>query len=360
VVVLGLAAGLLAPTGAGGAGVDLDACAPGQNVFTLDIDNPFFPLPVGRQWTLVGEDDGEIVAVQITVLDEVEPLYQGTLTARVVEELEWLDPNGDGVLDAGEELKEVSRNYFAQTQDGTVCYLGEDVDIYEGGVVVSHEGAWRADTAGHAPGISMPASPKPGMTFQQEVAPGIAEDEAKVVGIGPVTVPAGTFRETIRLREFNPLDRGKGYKAYAQDVGIIVDSGLLLVRLEPGAAAVSAAGRAAPADAVLPVVVEPADCGLLVRGGQLTLAWTGVAGTAQYGIEYSGTNLAFTNPNGTTPDAVHGLGGAGGGFVVVGTRVALAIPADLPAGRYQLRVVGLTADGQVVGRFSDALTLDVP
>jgi hypothetical protein len=52
----------------------------------------------------------------------------------------WEDGNADGVIDAGEDLIEVSLNYFAQNQDGTVCYFGEAVDMYEGGEIVSHGG----------------------------------------------------------------------------------------------------------------------------------------------------------------------------------------------------------------------------
>jgi hypothetical protein len=90
-------------------------------------------------------------------------------------------------------LIEISRNYFAQTEAGTVCYFGENVNIYEDGRVVSNDGSWRADgrrgLPGLAPGIFMSASPKPGMHFQQEVAPGVAEDEATIVGTGSVATP---------------------------------------------------------------------------------------------------------------------------------------------------------------------------
>jgi hypothetical protein len=129
----------------------------------------------------------------------------------------------------GENLREVSLNYFAQTQDGTVCYFGEVVDIYEGGIVVSHEGSWRADTRGNAPGIFMPAAPEPGMTFQQEFAPGIAENRATIVRSGTVTVPAGTFADTITVRDFNPLDGSRSTKVYARDVGLIRDDTLELI-----------------------------------------------------------------------------------------------------------------------------------
>ena len=67
---------------------------------------------------------------------------------------------------------EISRNYFAQTQDGTVCYFGEEVDIYGGdGNVVSNAGAWLADGQTNMLGIFMPASPEVGQAFQQEIAP---------------------------------------------------------------------------------------------------------------------------------------------------------------------------------------------
>lgn len=107
-----------------------------------------------------------------------------------------------------------------------MCYFGEDVDIYDAeGKVTSHSGAWRADGQTNLPGVLMPASPEVGTAFQQEVAPGIAEDQAKVVELGDsTTVPAGTFTDTISLVEINPLEGGRGdTKVYARGIGIIVD-----------------------------------------------------------------------------------------------------------------------------------------
>jgi hypothetical protein len=235
-VLLGLVAALLVPmavTGAKSASalVDPGLCSPNQT-FTLTINNPYFPLEVGQQWVYVGKEQGETIGLQITVLDETERLYPGrqAITTRVVEEVEWLDENADGVIDPNEPLIEVSRNFFAQTQDGTVCYFGEEVDIYEDGEIVSHEGAWRADDRGNAPGIYMPAEPQPGMTFQQEIAPGVAEDTATILRFGTVRVPAGTFTNAITVRDFNPLDGSRGTKVYAPGVGLVDDDGLQLIR----------------------------------------------------------------------------------------------------------------------------------
>lgn len=198
-------------------------CDPSRGDFTMDpvqSMNPYFPIDVGRQWIYAGEEDGEAVRLVITVLDQTE-VVDG-VTTRVVEEREWID----------DVLVEVSLNYYAVTEEKTVCYFGEAVDIYdEQGVVISHEGAWRADEPGNDPGIFMPPRPWPGVRFQMERAPGIAEDEAKIVGTGPITVMGQTFDDAIRLREFNPLDGGKGYKIFVPGIGMVIDGPVELVSL---------------------------------------------------------------------------------------------------------------------------------
>jgi hypothetical protein len=191
-------------------------CGPARQDFQLASTNPYFPMGVGRTWCYEGEEDGELVELRITVLDATE-LVAG-VTTRVIEEREWIDGT----------LVEVSLNYYAATSEGTICYFGEAVDIFEDGSV-SHEGAWRADEGENAPGIIMPPDPRPGVRFQMEVAPGIAEDEGRIVGIGPVTVPVGTFEDTIRFREYNPLDGDKGYKVFALGEGLVVDGPVVLV-----------------------------------------------------------------------------------------------------------------------------------
>jgi hypothetical protein len=232
--VVGLMLALPASAGGDAASqLDLGLCAPDQNRFTLDIDNEFFPLPVGGQWTFSGEEEGQTLGMQITVLDATETLSFDSqdVTTRVVEEREWFDTNADGAFDADEELIEVSLNYFAQTREGTVCYFGEEVDIYENGEVVSHEGSWRADEPGNAPGIYMPTEPEVGMRYQMEVAPGIAVDEATIVASGVERVLRGRLAETIEVVEVNPLDGSESVKVYAEHIGMIRDSAFELIRL---------------------------------------------------------------------------------------------------------------------------------
>jgi hypothetical protein len=198
----------------------LTACAPTVQNFPspLTSSNPYSPIDEGLQWTLEGEEDDVPVKLLLTILDETREI--DGITTRVFEEREWED----------DELIEISWNYVAQTANGTVCYFGEDVDDIEDDEVVDHAGRWCAEDTPdvNKAGIFMPADPKPGMTFLQEDAPGIALDGAKIVGSGPVTVPFDTFTETIRFREFSLIE-GKGdYKVFGNDFGLLVDGPLEL------------------------------------------------------------------------------------------------------------------------------------
>lgn len=195
-------------------------CDPETGPFSLIIDNGFFPLVVGSQSVLEGVDDeGTEIRIEINVLDETE-VIAGVVT-RVVEEVEFEDG----------ELVEISRNFFAQSSDGTVCYFGEDVDDFEDGEVVSNEGAWRAGENGNVPGIIMPANPQVGDVFMQEGAFGLAEDQAEVIALGEaISVPAGTFNDTLTTEDCNPLEDGAiDEKVYIQGIGLAIDEDAELI-----------------------------------------------------------------------------------------------------------------------------------
>jgi len=199
--------------------LSIAVCDPGAGPFSLTIDNPYFPLPVGKHLVLEGNEGATLLRVEFSVLDETE-IVAG-VTTRVVEERE----TEDG------ELIEISRNYFAQAPDGTVCYFGEAVDDYDGGEIVGHGGAWRAGEDGNQPGIIMPAAPTVGMRYKQEVAPGVAEDRGEIVQMGEsLTVPAGTFEDTLEVRETSPLDIGSSRKVYVRDIGMAVDGAIELIQ----------------------------------------------------------------------------------------------------------------------------------
>lgn len=182
--------------------------------FSLVIDNGFFPVVVGSEIVLEGVDDeGTLVRVEMTVPGDTE-VVAGVET-RVLVETEFED----------DELIEVSRNFLVQAPDGTVCYYGEEVDNIEDGEVINHDGSWRAGENGNLPGIIMPAEPEVGMVFQQEAAPGIAEDQAEVIALGEeIDVPAGMFSDTVTMEDCNPLEEdSKDLKVYVDGIGLAID-----------------------------------------------------------------------------------------------------------------------------------------
>ena len=81
----------------------------------------------------------------------------------------------------------------------------------------------------------MPPTLEVGQAFHQEIAPGVAEDQARVIALGEVVeVPAGRFRDTATLFDVNPLDGSSGEKVYAPGIGLIVDGPAEMTSFRPG------------------------------------------------------------------------------------------------------------------------------
>jgi len=198
----------------------LSACDPATANFGLKIDNPWLPLPEGRQLVLEGEEDGVEIRVEIDALDVTETV--GTVQTRVVTETEYRD----------NALYERAQNYFAQAADGTVCYFGEQVAFYENDVIVRTDGSWRAEGTSK-PGIQMPATPRESTQFYQEFAPGVAEDRSAIAGVGEsFDTPYASLDDVVRMLDWNPLegesvDDGEE-KRYAAGVGLVGDGPLQL------------------------------------------------------------------------------------------------------------------------------------
>jgi len=192
--------------------LDIAVCDPANGPFSNVIDNEFFPYPVGTVYVL--EEEGG-ARVEISALDETE-LVSGVST-RVIEEREW----------EGGELAEVSRNFFAQASDKTVCYFGEEVDDYKNGEIVGHGGAWRADEGENKAGIIMPGTPLVGQSYQQEVAPGVAMDSARHEAMNETfTTPFGTFVDVLLVQE-----QPSSTKRYQRGFGLIYDDGAVLTEI---------------------------------------------------------------------------------------------------------------------------------
>jgi hypothetical protein len=78
----------------------------------------------------------------------------------------------------------------------------------------------------------MPGDAALGQQFEQERAPGVAEDMAEIVETGiRAHVAAGTFKGSIKTRETSPLEPGnEEFKLYAPGVGLVLDDTLELIQ----------------------------------------------------------------------------------------------------------------------------------
>ena len=190
--------------------------------FTTVGRNPYFILEPGYQIVLEGEEDGVAIEKTVTVLDHTR-IVDGVET-RAIEEREFEDG----------ELIEVSINYFAICQEtNSVFYFGEDVDDYEDGEIVGHDGAWLAGVNGARPGILIPGTVLLGAKYYQETDFEVALDRAENIALDiEVETPFGTFTDTFETLETSPLEPGEeSIKNYAPGIGLVFDDVIFLTEI---------------------------------------------------------------------------------------------------------------------------------
>jgi hypothetical protein len=179
--------------------------------FVAGVDNRLFPLPLGRRLIYRGTEDGEPEQVVTDVTRDRKTI----LGVRVVVVLDRVYLSG--------ELIEKTFDWYAQDRHGNVWYFGEDTREFENGKVVSTAGSFEAGKDGARAGIIMRAHPKLGQVTPQESAPGVAEDESRVLDRNVmVAVPYGTFRHCLETEDFTPLEPGAlEQKFYCRGVGVV-------------------------------------------------------------------------------------------------------------------------------------------
>ena len=183
--------------------------------FVPRVTNTFFPLVPGTTFEYEGETEEGVETVIVEVLEETRTIMG--IGATVVRDRVFLDG----------ELIEDTFDWFAQQSTGDVWYLGEDSKEIEDGEVVSTEGSWEAGVDGAKPGIIMWGDPAAHLdeVYRQEYYPGVAEDEATVIGVDEtVEVPYGSFTACIRTEDRNPLEPGAvEHKVYCPGVGLTLE-----------------------------------------------------------------------------------------------------------------------------------------
>lgn len=179
-----------------------------------DITNPLLPLAYLKQDILEGSEGGMKIRIERTILPNKHKSFKiagQTVDALVMEDREI--KNG--------ALEEVTLDYFAQDDEGTVYYLGEDVDEYDNGKVKGHSGAWLFGKDTQHAGVIIPAHPKVGDKFKSEDVSKEIHEEDEVVSVGEtVSVPAGTYENCVKVQELL-ADGEIEFKFYAPGVGVI-------------------------------------------------------------------------------------------------------------------------------------------
>ena len=193
----------------------------------LDITNPFHPFQPGGVKVFTGRRDrAKSVIVDLYLSDtRIFPLGGGVdVRCHVLRETEF---------ERG-RISEISRNYFAQADDGAVYYFGETVDKYENGGITSHEGSWLVGgptmtgdpsdtTAAIVPAVFMVNHPVVGDGFKPEDLFPVVDETVTVKAVGrEVGTPAGRFTGAIQVVETSQLpDSPPETKWYAPVVGVV-------------------------------------------------------------------------------------------------------------------------------------------
>jgi hypothetical protein len=218
VVTVGLLLAVTAGSGAeaiapqsGGLPEDGEPFALDPARFTVQIDNPYWPMEPGTRWTFRETDaEGSQRTVVVTVTSRTKEIANG-ITARVVR---------DTVTEKGAVLEDTF-DWYAQDDVGNIWYLGERTAEFAHGKVTSRHGSFEAGVKGAMAGVVVPATPVAGLRYRQEYYAGEAEDRAEVLGVDEqVEVAAGHFEHALMTKETTPLEpKVLELKFYARNIG---------------------------------------------------------------------------------------------------------------------------------------------
>jgi hypothetical protein len=191
---------------------------PPPSSFAHPRANPWFPLRPGTVWRLRGVEDGHRFSQRTTVTHRTRVV--AGVRVRVVR---------DVVRRLDGSVAELTHDWYAATDRGTVWYYGEATATYDrDGHLVDREGSWQAGVDGAVAGRIMPAHPRVTDAFRQEYKRGVAEDQGWIVQLGAdARTPAVTTAHALRSLEWNRLEPSVvSQKLYVRGYGIVSERNL--------------------------------------------------------------------------------------------------------------------------------------
>jgi hypothetical protein len=174
------------------------------------ITNARFPVGELTQVLQLGHEGGQPLRVEVTRLPTTRTFtWDGQRVETVASQF---------TAFVGGRLREVAIDYFAQADDGSVWYFGEDVANYEDGRVADHDGSWLAGEDGPA-GMIMPGQPKVGDVYRPENIPGMVFEQDTVKATDEtVPGPRGPVGDVAMVQELL-MDGTVEEKAFAPGYG---------------------------------------------------------------------------------------------------------------------------------------------
>jgi hypothetical protein len=162
-----------------------------------EITNPLFPVSDLHSVVFSGRVEGEPFHTETTLLPETKVIEwaPGQQVEALVSQY---------TAFVGGRLEEVATDYYAQADDGSVWYMGEDVFEYnQQGFSDSNLGSWFAGREG-PPEMIMPADPQVGDVHRAENIPAIAFEEVAIKRVDKTVLgPSGRVQGAIVARELH-------------------------------------------------------------------------------------------------------------------------------------------------------------
>lgn len=209
----------IVPVEASGCGVAAGGCAPEsqridlcQPTFTnpTQVTNLLFPISNQHSYLALGTADGELFRAEVTLLPTTRTMAWDGGQIAVLESQYAAFSDG--------RLHEMALDRYAQADDGSVWYLGEDVFNFEDGVLADTAGTWLAGRDGPIAMI-MPAQPRVGDVYRPENAPGTVFEEVTIRQVGlAVDGPSGLVSGAIVAEELH-MDGSREEKVFAPGYG---------------------------------------------------------------------------------------------------------------------------------------------
>jgi hypothetical protein len=195
----------------------VDLVAPSFSSASVTITNPLFPVSRLHSAILVGRLGGVPWRAETTLLPQTETVSWNGARVRTV--------RSQFVAYLGGRIFEVAVDRYAQADDGSVWYLGEDAYTYDRGRVADTEGTWLAGKDG-PPALIMPAHPRVGDVYRTENIPGLVFEQVTVEKTDQtVSGPTGPVHGAMVGRELHMDEARLERKVFAPGYGEFFSGG---------------------------------------------------------------------------------------------------------------------------------------